>query len=233
MVANGLLLLTSSTRSILSSSRLKYNLIAASNKLAAGILYVYSGFSPGSNSPTFAGATSPPQQQQHHVDDYYNPISRHTLTSSRVYSQGQQICPRLDIRFLYEKSLENNARPSAPIDMVLVEMQGGAVINKSLVRNFVTQHFRVTSSDFEIHFIDSEKEGEGSEVDVSPTSEANQVPFSNELFNKVVIGGTFDRMHVAHKILITEAALRCSNELIIGITDDNMIKSKFSCHNHG
>lgn len=43
--------------------------------------------------------------------------------------------------------------------------------------------------------------------------------------NNVVLGGTFDRLHVGHKILLSEAALRAQKRLVVGVTDVNMIKS--------
>lgn len=47
-----------------------------------------------------------------------------------------------------------------------------------------------------------------------------------EMYNYVVLGGTFDRLHVGHKILLSEAVLRCNKKLTVGITDTNMLKSK-------
>lgn len=45
-------------------------------------------------------------------------------------------------------------------------------------------------------------------------------------YNNVVLGGTFDRLHVGHKILLSEAALRAQNRLVVGVTDVNMIACK-------
>ena len=47
-------------------------------------------------------------------------------------------------------------------------------------------------------------------------------------YNSVVLGGTFDRLHVGHKILLSEAALRAHKRLVVGVTDVNMITSKCS-----
>lgn len=45
-------------------------------------------------------------------------------------------------------------------------------------------------------------------------------------YQNVVLGGTFDRLHNGHKILLSEALLRCSKKLIVGVTDENLIKGK-------
>ncbi|XP_055529944.1 bifunctional coenzyme A synthase [Wyeomyia smithii] len=45
-------------------------------------------------------------------------------------------------------------------------------------------------------------------------------------FKNVVLGGTFDRLHAGHKVLLTQAVLLAEERLVVGVTDDNMIKSK-------
>lgn len=49
---------------------------------------------------------------------------------------------------------------------------------------------------------------------------------SETKYNNVVLGGTFDRLHVGHKILLSEAALRAQKRLVVGVTDVNMIACK-------
>lgn len=49
---------------------------------------------------------------------------------------------------------------------------------------------------------------------------------SETKYNSVVLGGTFDRLHVGHKILLSEAALRAHKRLVVGVTDVNMITSE-------
>ena len=44
--------------------------------------------------------------------------------------------------------------------------------------------------------------------------------------DNVVLGGTFDRLHAGHKILLAEAALRCRKRMVIGVTDKSMLTSK-------
>ena len=44
-------------------------------------------------------------------------------------------------------------------------------------------------------------------------------------YDNVVIGGTFDRLHTGHKILLTESCLLCQKSLTIGVTDGEMNKS--------
>lgn len=40
----------------------------------------------------------------------------------------------------------------------------------------------------------------------------------------VALGGTFDRLHTGHKILLSQGVLRANKHLTVGVTDVNMIK---------
>lgn len=46
------------------------------------------------------------------------------------------------------------------------------------------------------------------------------------LYENVVLGGTFDRLHKGHKILLSTAALKCTKILTVGVTDISMLKCK-------
>lgn len=48
----------------------------------------------------------------------------------------------------------------------------------------------------------------------------------NKTYPHVVMGGTFDRLHVGHKILLSAAILRSEKSLTIGVTDGKMIRTK-------
>ena len=48
-----------------------------------------------------------------------------------------------------------------------------------------------------------------------------------KLYQNVVLGGTFDRLHNGHKILLTEALLSCSKKITVGVTNEAMTKGIF------
>nr|CAG4637116.1 EOG090X0864 [Ceriodaphnia reticulata] len=48
----------------------------------------------------------------------------------------------------------------------------------------------------------------------------------DNMYEHVVIGGTFDQLHSGHKMLISAAILRAKKSLTIGVTDGVMIKTK-------
>ena len=47
---------------------------------------------------------------------------------------------------------------------------------------------------------------------------------SNAKYDNVVLGGTFDRLHNGHKILLSTALLLAKNSILCGINDGEMIK---------
>lgn len=52
-------------------------------------------------------------------------------------------------------------------------------------------------------------------------------PFSFAMFKRVAIGGTFDRLHAGHKLMLSVAAMLASESILCGITDDDaMIATK-------
>jgi len=63
-----------------------------------------------------------------------------------------------------------------------------------------------------------------SSVDISESSKYDKL--ENEFYTNVVLGGSFDRLHNGHKILLSTAALVCDKKLTVGVTDNSMLKSK-------
>jgi phosphopantetheine adenylyltransferase len=47
-----------------------------------------------------------------------------------------------------------------------------------------------------------------------------------KMYENVVLGGTFDRLHAGHKILLSEAVLRCTRKLTVGVADTGMLQCK-------
>jgi hypothetical protein len=50
--------------------------------------------------------------------------------------------------------------------------------------------------------------------------------YANLSFENTIMGGTFDRLHPGHKIMLSEAVLLTHNRLLIGITTELMLKRK-------
>lgn len=51
-------------------------------------------------------------------------------------------------------------------------------------------------------------------------------PNDSTIYKHAVLGGTFDRLHNAHKLLLSEAALRSNSKVTVGVTEENMLVTK-------
>lgn len=56
--------------------------------------------------------------------------------------------------------------------------------------------------------------------------EQTDLIFKNKTYDNSIMGGTFDRIHNGHKIMLSEAVLLTRNRLLIGITSESMLKRK-------
>ena len=45
-------------------------------------------------------------------------------------------------------------------------------------------------------------------------------------YRSVVVGGTFDRLHVGHKLLLSAAALCSYGHVVVGVTSDPLLRNK-------
>lgn len=58
------------------------------------------------------------------------------------------------------------------------------------------------------------------ELTVPQASNSDQI----EMYDTVVLGGTFDRIHLGHKIFLSQAVLRARQKLVVGVTTEKMTK---------
>ena len=115
---------------------------------------------------------------------------------SSIYSCSIEMCGNIDVRVLVS-TIKNQGN-------VISRAQ-----NVDLV--FVDDHIQNMATDGAFAFI---------------KQSTSLIDDSEIKYNNVVLGGTFDRLHVGHKILLSEAALRAQKRLVVGVTDVNMIACK-------
>ncbi|OTF69849.1 bifunctional coenzyme A synthase-like protein [Euroglyphus maynei] len=67
---------------------------------------------------------------------------------------------------------------------------------------------------------------EQSSIISDPIDHESSNEISNDVYDNVCIGGTFDNLHNGHKILLSTAQLKCNRSLTIGVTNEQMLKTK-------
>ncbi|EFN84613.1 bifunctional coenzyme A synthase [Harpegnathos saltator] len=135
-----------------------------------------------------------------------------------IYVNTSTIASRLDVRVLLtitkypDRSVINTKKPVEIVifDRTYSKKEADTFIQDCLVNTSIDYSF-VTCNDNQDQ-IDHKHE---------------ECPVQNaKTYRNVVLGGTFDRLHNGHKILLSEAVLRCTEKLTVGVTDTNMISNK-------
>ena len=128
----------------------------------------------------------------HLLPQHSNEKNRHLAawnnTVTSLYQQGSILCSNLDLRvLLHESSIDLIPRPIQEIYFEDDVIQG---IQQPYLQNFKNSKVSKLKK----------------EVAASENVVIEQVEVKN--YNNVCLGGTFDRIHNGHKILLSEAALR-------------------------
>ncbi|XP_053609329.1 bifunctional coenzyme A synthase isoform X2 [Plodia interpunctella] len=127
-----------------------------------------------------------------------------------VYSKASSQCSKIDVRLIL-KPLETQSavKTNHPIDLVLYD-------------NELSKEVEVLKKS--VAALKTDQIPKGIDVSNSIDSQVSDEPVKR--YEYVALGGTFDRLHNGHKILLSEAALRTTKHLTVGVTDVNMIQSK-------
>jgi len=62
--------------------------------------------------------------------------------------------------------------------------------------------------------------------DVDSTEHDHDQIYANQVYKNTIMGGTFDRLHIGHKIMLSEAVLLTENQLLVGVTTESMLTRK-------
>ncbi|XP_054285722.1 bifunctional coenzyme A synthase [Macrosteles quadrilineatus] len=106
-----------------------------------------------------------------------------------------------------------------PIDFVCYD----ETFRKDDVNNYVSSFVQNKVADCQIVALSNDNSCEVGLND-NCIAEVENIPCN--IYDNVVLGGTFDRLHYGHKILLSEAILRCRKKITVGVTDTPMLKSK-------
>lgn len=125
------------------------------------------------------------------------------------YAKASTHCGNLDVRLML-KPIETikEITTKYPIDMILYDSE----LSKDIDR--LKAKVATVENDYKLQSIDCQ----------DTIQEVNQDIIKR--YENVALGGTFDRLHNGHKILLSQAALRATKLVTVGVTDVNMIQSK-------
>lgn len=101
--------------------------------------------------------------------------------------------------------------PKTPVDIIYYDQLFG----KEEVHKYVNLWLHNKTNGCQIVALQNLNEG---------SSEEECQPCEDQIFDNVVLGGTFDRLHYGHKILLSEAILHCQKKITVGVTDFQMLK---------
>lgn len=155
------------------------------------------------------------------TDSYDNKPTWPTFSSAVVglYTSAVSLT-NIDVRILLSGIKNPNLtaiNTKKPIEIVYFDQ----IFNRVELQSFVSTCLQNKVPDCQVVALPSGDEPSFKQED------DNEV-LHNQVYDSVVIGGTFDHLHSGHKILLSEAILRCRKVLTVGITDTPMLESKFS-----
>ncbi|XP_071515890.1 bifunctional coenzyme A synthase [Panulirus ornatus] len=140
---------------------------------------------------------------------------------TNIYSSSMAQCQDLDVRVLlagFKGPSEVPLETHAKVDLLLFDQ----ATNDRLIDLEERYKSYLCNSEKKVFLFEQELQNE-EEIEV-PHSTKHEI--ANILHSSVAIGGTFDCIHAGHKILLSEALLRCKNKLTCGIADGPLLENK-------
>ncbi|KAJ3608062.1 hypothetical protein NHX12_025112 [Muraenolepis orangiensis] len=175
---------------------------------------------------------------------FIQPVADLSTAISRLYSNAADVCGHLDVRVLLGNVPAGATGAGGPFpapqplsrapEVVLTDYVPGDPEQSSMVSRYLrgyAGHCYVCSPTLASVLLGPQLEGgpqaAGKEEEV--VEEKRQGPdggLTLEAYSDVVVGGTFDRLHGAHKTLLNISCLLAKRRFVIGVCDQEMLKSQ-------
>lgn len=161
---------------------------------------------------------------------------------TRLYSNAADVCGHLDIRVLLNnvQACSGAATPNCPFPAPQPLSHFPEVVLTDFALQDPHQSHQVTQClqkyaglcyvcrpGIPSVLLHSHLEKQQEKEDLLINREEKAEPL--ETYSDVVVGGTFDRLHGAHRTLLSVACLLANKRFVIGVCDQAMLKSKCSC----
>lgn len=154
------------------------------------------------------------------------PMASFSKHAAQIYSTSLRTCDQLDVIVIVGNLRGDNSQwqrmnsVTKPVDVLLFDQCfSGDEASQFMSRYNTSNVIEFSKSDLDGNGHETEHDGEQVSSDESNTSTLEA--------DSVVLGGTFDRLHFGHKILLTEAVLRARKRVVVGVTDATMIRCMF------
>lgn len=218
---SGLLVLTSPLSAL--SLRL-VPILASAARLVQDTLYVH--LQPGLS---LTGSTQPRSSYVPATSEIYSLISK-------LYADAD-VHAHLDVRVLLTNILNQGTTPpvlgsvqnlSQPPEVVLTDFEtgDGGQSNpvKQRLERYATSCYSCRPNLISV-LLYPEYELEAVDGELPPQSETGMSKEPLESYSDVVVGGTFDRLHNGHKILLSVSCLLAEKRLLVGVSDKDLLES--------
>ncbi|OQR79260.1 bifunctional coenzyme A synthase-like, partial [Tropilaelaps mercedesae] len=157
---------------------------------------------------------------------YQWPLKRQPLTGGevsllrsiipKIYGEAARECSHLDVRVLqgFLKNVElREAALEREIEVVIAHKQFDNL------ESYVEHQFAASPQVHQVELFAAVSNEDCSKI--KPLDEKDTATFAS-----VCLGGTFDRLHLGHKVLLSSAISKATEKLVVGVTDGDMIKNK-------
>lgn len=145
------------------------------------------------------------------------------LLMTQLYSSGASLCNNLDLRILlnhvtnFPSNRNLKILCKKPCDVVLIDNQNVVDLFKNNPETISDLLNTGLKGQFKVQTLKAKVESESSRK-----NDNSDEDISLESYNKVVLGGTFDRLHAGHKIMLSEGCYLAEQQVTVGVTDENM-----------
>jgi hypothetical protein len=146
---------------------------------------------------------------------------------NKFYESSLRIKPGVNVNCLLNNVI-TNPNPYAKYnrvkycDLILTDERYAPNVAEFCLTNVLAQSVGLAS----LPVVRLEAANEADQADQKPEPHPNDRVESNSFYKNGIVAGTFDRLHIGHKILLTESALLVQNRLLVGITHDKMLLKK-------
>lgn len=223
MARTGLLVVTNLSKIV--------NCLSAVNKYVSNTLYIQLYTGPGSSNVTgtsstvTSGATTTATTATNFVS-VLRPLPQNCKYAIDIYSASLRLCDQLDVIVIVGNLRDTakwHTRPLAvkqPVDVLLFDTGISNDETTKFMNHYNTKNvIEFSSTDLDAAATD--------DVGIVPSTTGQANDGCDEITgDAVILGGTFDRLHVGHKLMLTEAVLRANKSVTVGVTDVNLVTSK-------